>query len=347
MKKIKIEKKHLRIFQNIFAVAITLGLIIYLIFRFEPTQIIAAITRLSAWSIVSVILLMITLILLKILRWHFILHKLDIRISLLRTMELILIGAFGASVTPAKVGDVVRAYYLSKWTDTKETTSFFSAILDRIMDLISIGFFALIALPFFITQLEGITKWSLASGLILILVITILMFNSQIIKKIVMLLVRIRNRKEKNNQEILGEKESEKTQDNSKSIKFIDEYYSNLAHFKTRDYLLIIFLTFVFWMLLGLQVSILISSMAEIYLTFQILLTITGIMSIAAIVSLVPISISGIGIRDATITLLVFYSLQIGTEIAFSASLIQTTLNMLIPGIIGGIILLFRRRRKN
>ena len=69
-------------------------------------------------------------------------------------------------------------------------------------------------------------------------------------------------------------------------------------------------------------------------------------MSIAAIVSLVPISISGIGIRDATITLLVFYSLQIGTEIAFSASLIQTTLNMIIPGIIGGILLLLRRKRR-
>ena len=346
MKKIKIERKYLRIFQNIFAVAITLGLIIYLIFRFNPTQIIEAITRLSAWSIVSVILIMITLFLLKILRWHFILHKLNIRISIFKTTELVFIGAFGASVTPAKVGDVVRAYYLSKWTETKETTSFFSAILDRIMDLISIGFFALIAFPFFITQLDRITKWSLVSGLILILIITILMFNSQIIKKIVTLLVNIRNRKEKNHQETSGKKENEMISDNSKSIKIIEDYYSNLAYFKTRDYLLVIFLTFAFWMLLGLQVSVLISSMAEIYLTFQILLTIAGIMSIAAIVSLIPISISGIGIRDATITLLVFYSLQIGTEIAFSASLIQTTLNMIIPGIIGGVILIFRRRRK-
>ncbi len=344
MKKLKIDKKYLSIIQNILAVAITIGLILYLIFRFNPTEIIAAITKISVWSIIIAISIMLTLFILKILRWHYILHNLDIKISILKTTELVLIGAFGASITPAKIGDVVRAYYLSKWTGTKETTSFFSAILDRVVDLICIGFFALLAIPFFVTQLEGVTRWSLAAGLILIFAFTMLMFNSHIIRKIVTLLVKIRNRKERSKQEIV--EENDVVLDDSRPVKIINEYYSNLTFFKARNYLLLIILTFLFWMLLGLQVSVLISSMAETQLTFQSLLTITGIMSIAAIVSLVPISISGIGIRDATITLLAFYSLQIGTEIAFSASLIQTTLNMLIPGIIGGIILLFRRRRK-
>jgi uncharacterized protein (TIRG00374 family) len=344
VKKLKIDKKYINIIRNVLAVAITLGLIFYLIFRFKPTEIMAAITKIEIWPIVIAISIMLSLFILKILRWHYILHTLDIKINILKTTELVLIGAFGASITPAKVGDVVRAYYLSKWNGTKETTSFFSAILDRIVDLICIGFFTLLAIPFFITQLEGLTRWALAAGLVLIFVITMLMFNSQIIRKIVLLLVRIRNRREKSKQETV--KENDAVLDNSKPVKIIDDYYSNLTFFKARNYLLLIILTSLFWILLGLQVSVLISSMAETQLTFQTLLTITGIMSIAAIVSLVPISISGIGIRDATITLLVFYSLQIGTEIAFSASLIQTTLNMIIPGVIGGIILLFRRRRK-
>jgi len=344
LKLLKLDKKYLRIIRNILAVAITLGLILYLIFRFKPTEILAAITKISVWSIVIAISIMITMFILKILRWHYILYKLDIKISVLKTTELVLIGAFGASVTPAKIGDVVRAYYLSKWNGTKETTSFFSAILDRIIDLISIGFFALLAIPFFITQLEGVTRWSLVAGLVLIFVITMLMFNSQIIRKIVTLLVKMRNRKKESTQETA--EENDVILDNSKPVKIIADYYSHLTYFKAKNYLLLTLLTFLFWIILGLQVSVLISSMAEIQLTFQTLLTITGIMSIAAIVSLVPISISGIGIRDATITLLVFYSLQIGTEIAFSASLIQTTLNMIIPGIIGGILLLLRRKRR-
>ncbi len=86
--------------------------------------------------------------------------------------------------------------------------------------------------------------------------------------------------------------------------------------------------------------------MANITISIQVILTVTGIMALAAIVSLIPISISGIGIRDATITVLVFYSLMIGFEVAFSASIIQTAVNMLLPALIGGLILLIPKWKK-
>jgi uncharacterized protein (TIRG00374 family) len=344
----KSSRKTLKIIRNLLAISITVGLIIFLFYRFEPRKILNAIGTLEIWVIIVTILIMVLMFILKILRWLYILKKLDVKISFLRATQLVLIGSFGAAVTPAKIGDVVRALYLSRWTNTKESSSFFSAILDRITDLISIGVFSLVALPFFVTQLEDKIKWAIAGGLLIIIVIVLLMFNSQIIRRTILIISKLRK---KNNVTLKEDEEKDisdvKPETGSRVLRIVDEYYSHLTYFSPKSYALIILLSLLFWILLGIQVSLLITSMANITLNVQVILTITGIMALAAIVSLIPISISGIGIRDATITVLVSYSLAINFEVAFGASIIQTAVNMLLPALIGGLILLFPKWKKH
>jgi len=342
---VKQDKRRLKpftIFRNVVAVLTTVGLITYLIYRSNPREIYSAITNLEIWVIIVSTLIMFSMFCLKVLRWQFILKKMNVKINFLDTLKLILIGNFGAAITPAKIGDIARAFYLSKWFKIKETTSFFSAILDRIMDLISISVLALIFLPFFLPQLDPLIKWAVVGGLIIVALVILMSFNSQIIRNIIKIVVRLRRLKKTNNSE---NKETKNFED-SKAIKIIDAYYSNLTFFNKKNYLLLFLISFVFWILLGIQVSLLVVSMANIGINIVLILTITGIMAVAAIASLVPISVSGIGIRDATITFLMYLSLGINYEVAFGASVFQTTLNMLIPGLIGGLILLINRWRK-
>jgi uncharacterized protein (TIRG00374 family) len=328
------------ILRNVVAVLITIGLIAYLIYRLNPQEISSAIKNLEIWALSLSILNMLVMFCLKVLRWQFILKRTNVQLNFLSTLKLILIGNFGAAVTPAKIGDVVRAYYLSKWYKTKETTSYFSAILDRVMDLLSISVLAIIFLPFFLPRLDPLIKWAIVGGLIIVAIVILLAFNSQIVRNIIKLVVKLRNRINTDRG-----KESSTTED-SKVVKTIDAYYSNLNLFKKRSFLVIFFISFLFWILLGLQVSLLAVSMAGVDINIITILTITGIMAVAAIASLIPISVSGIGIRDATITFLMFISLGISYEVAFGASILQTTLNMLIPALVGGLILLISRWRK-
>jgi uncharacterized protein (TIRG00374 family) len=340
-------KKIVKIIRNSLAIIITVGLIAFLIYRFEPRKIAEAIRTLDVWVVAVVILIMFLMFVIKILRWVYILKNLEIKISFIQASKLVLIGSFGAAITPAKVGDVVRAIYLSRWTKTKETTSFFSAILDRVTDLISIGVFSLVALPFFVAQLEDKIKWAIAGGLLIIVVVLLLMFNSQIIKRIILIITKLKKKNNiSSNEDEEKEISDEKPKSSSRVFRIVDDYYSHLAHFTPKSYAFIIFLSLLFWILLGIQVSLLVTSMANIALSIQIILTVTGIMALAAIVSLIPISISGIGIRDATITVLVFYSLTIGFEIAFGASIVQTAVNMLLPALIGGLVLLILKWKK-
>ena len=168
--------------------------------------------------------------------------------------------------------------------------------------------------------------------------------NKQIIKRLVLLNIKLRRRKSK---EIETESlTDESVVDTPKSISVLDSYYSNLKSFSLTSYVVIILLSLIFWSLLGTEVSLLILSLSGTSMDFQNFPIITSIMAIAAIASLVPLSISGIGIRDVIITALVLYNLQISAEFAFGASLIQTAFNMVFPALVGGIILLILRRRR-
>ena len=344
MKKIIFSSRIWKFIRNIAPVVITLGLLSYLLHRLKPNRIAEAIINIRLWVIFLAIAISITMYVLKTTRWYYILRKLDIKLNFLEVLKLVLIGSFGASVTPAKMGDVIRALYLAKWSNIKETTSFFSAILDRTMDLMGVGVFSLIALPFFAKQLEPITKWAIAGGMAIVLLVVLIMFNAKIVKIFGTFLLKIRKKKVANTFDNNGH--HQKRKESSNVMKIVDDFYSHLSILDKKNYVVILAITFAFWLLLGLQVSLFLCFMADVKLSFQFFLTISGIMSIAATVSLIPISISGIGIRDATITVLVFYSVMIKGEIAFSASLLQTALNMVIPGIIGGFILLHSRRKE-
>ena len=343
MKKIEISSRTWKYIRNGIAFSVTLGLLTYMIIRLKPAEILEAISEIELWVLILSVLIMIFMHLIKNVRWYFILRKLNVKLSFFKTLKLLLIGSFGAFITPAKIGDIIRAYYLTKWTDTKETTSLFSALLDNVIGVIGMGVFSIIALPFFVQQLDTITKWALVGGSLIVIFAILVTFNDKIIRKIGSISIRIRRKKREETQEIPPTQE-ELEEDGI--MKRIEDYYSHLELFKKRDYLLILLFTFSFWFLYGVQVSMFLCYMAGIQMSIQFIITVTGIVTLAAIISLVPISLSGIGIRDATITVLVLYSLMISADIAFSASLLQTVINMLVPGLIGGFILLFSRRKE-
>lgn len=325
--------------RTVLVVSITLGLMIYLVFKVKPNKLADAFRLLDTLTILLVFLLTLLMFVIKTLRWKYILYCLNLSIPFFQLVRLVLIGSFGAVVTPAKIGDVVRAHYLSRWNDVKDTTSYFSVILDRVMDLISIGIFSLIALPFFITQFQTLTKWAFSIGIFLITIVLVVVFNSKIVRATLALFMKLRSRRKKNDYS---------TQENKpKSMELVDNYYSHLAIFNSRTYTVLILMSLLFWILLGLQVGLLICSMSSLSIQLSVFLTTTGIMAIAAIVSLTPISVSGIGIRDVTFTFLMFYSLEVAQEIGLSTSIIQTSINMVIPALMGGILLLLTKLVQN
>ncbi|MEE9270859.1 MAG: lysylphosphatidylglycerol synthase transmembrane domain-containing protein [Candidatus Krumholzibacteria bacterium] len=70
------------------------------------------------------------------LRWHTIIRAAGIDYPRWRSAVVWSIGFFAASITPAKVGDALRAYYLSRDADRTLGESFLTVFVDRLMDVV-------------------------------------------------------------------------------------------------------------------------------------------------------------------------------------------------------------------
>ena len=84
-------------------------------------------------------------------RWRILLHDVDKKISLMRLFRIAIIGFMGNSVFPARLGELMRAYFLSKNEDVTFTHSVTTIALERVFDLFALVVFlstVLLVLPF-------------------------------------------------------------------------------------------------------------------------------------------------------------------------------------------------------
>ena len=84
-------------------------------------------------------------------RWRILLHDVDKKISLMRLFRIATIGFMGNSIFPARLGELMRAYFLSKNEDVTFTHSVTTIALERIFDLFALVVFlsiVLLVLPF-------------------------------------------------------------------------------------------------------------------------------------------------------------------------------------------------------
>jgi hypothetical protein len=116
----------------------------------------------------------------------------------------------------------------------------------------------------------------------------------------------------------------------------VDDFYEGQKNYRVKNYLWLGFLSVIFWIILGLQGCVLLKAFN---VDNVIAVVIIAVLCLAAIVAMsIPISISGIGIRDLIIMSMLWLILGIANADAINLSLVQTFLNVLIPGFIGGLL---------
>jgi len=340
----KEEKRSTRWFKKywkyILGFLVTAGLLGVLIWRADPVAIKAGLVGSNYWLILAAFGLTILLFTIKILRWQSILRVQGIKISFLEALDLILIGTFGSAITPAKVGDILRAFYLSRRNqEAKMGKAVFSVVFDRILDLAGIILIVGVTIPFVLIGMDGIERWipaGISIGFVLFIVLVVLVFNKKITGPILTFVVKFISK--------VFKKKEAKNKINITTEEIVDDFYESQKNYKVKNYLWLGFLSIVFWILLGLQGCVLL--LAFNYESPNPFVVI-AVLSIAAIVAMsIPISISGIGIRDTIIMTLLFLILGIANADAINLSIIQTFLNVLIPGFIGGLLTMRGRGKR-
>ncbi len=286
----------------------------YLLIKLDISKVFNEIAKVNINFLVIAIALSFFLIVMQTLKWFIIARQQKINVPFLEAVKINLIGFFYGFITPAKVGNIIRANYLKKYSDNKIGKGVGNFILDKVLDLCSLVFLMIMA-SFFFRNIISI-KWILPVILFaLLIIILIILMNERLSRKLFVGMGKVIGR-------LIPEKFKEKIRDGFHS------FYNDKPKNK---YVLVFFLVNLFtWIILYLAMYFIGLSL-EINVPFIYFLIIPPV---ATLVAQIPITIGGIGTRELTMIGL-FGLLGIEATKVFSMSLISLFLGDIIPGIIG------------
>ncbi|MCX7794457.1 MAG: flippase-like domain-containing protein [Thermodesulfovibrionales bacterium] len=230
-----------------------------------------------------------------------------------RLFSLYMIGSFFNTILPGIIGgDAVKAYYLYRETGNPGI-SMASVFMDRYIGFISIMLIALVALPFGLTYIKETELWYLFPTLIIIFTVGSFVFFK----------VRI------------GE-----------SLKLLREFYSFFDTYRNLNRSMNILLKSLF-----LSAIIQLMNMAAVYIISHGLgiqvpfLSILIFLPLAVTLSMLPLSISGLGVREAAFVML-FGKAGVKPEAAIMLSLMWF-FSVVIGSLPGLLFYLMNMNKKN
>ncbi|MFZ5559776.1 MAG: lysylphosphatidylglycerol synthase transmembrane domain-containing protein [Patescibacteria group bacterium] len=260
-----------------------------------------------SWLILAFVLMILEIIA-RSLRWQTILNSLKIFISKINSLTLYWLGAFVSVITPGRLGEVIKVYFL-KHKNYSVFRSLLSIILDRIIDILIILILGALISFFFV---ENVGLYVVVSGVILVLAIIF-----------VFLLI------------------GEETRVNKIFTRLVQKFFSidfgkygrftfaklwqGIKNLKKKDVVCFLLYLIIGWLFYFLARYIIALSL-NLDLSF---LAVSIISILATIVTILPISIAGIGTREAAIIYL-FGLFGINKEPALLFSLLILTIDMVV-----------------
>ena len=283
-------------------------LFVYILTRVDIAKVIDGFSRINFIFFGITIVILAAQHPIKALRWKILVDSYGIKFPLIESLRGWMIGYSLSLITPGKVGDFARAYYLKGKLETGKALT--SVMADRVIDVFVLFVFAIIGISIFVTNY--VKNDFLLFGtytLFALFVAAIFIFSK---KSIATTLVR----------PFYYKLTPQKYKKRAKKV--YNDFYSGIEILfkKKRAILVTTLITIAFWF-----VSILGSYTLAIALglnvSYMFLLIINPIV---LIILALPISFSGIGTRDAT--LIFFFSyLGLTAEVTLSYSIMNLILD--------------------
>jgi len=224
-------------------------------------------------------------------------------------------------ITPARVGDLSRAYHIKHKIDLSKGIT--TVIIDRVIDITILFCLAIIGFISFVVFLNQYSGFFLIISVFFALfLLSVYIFTKKELTKI--FLKPIFNR-------FIPEKHKSKI-----NITFHD-FYSSLGHAKNhkKNIILAVILTIFTWLISIFQ-AFLLSMSIGLNVSYMFFLS---IIPLIVLLDILPISISGIGTRDAAMILFLSF-VSVEKEYAISLSFLILIFGYISVGLVGAVLLL-------
>jgi len=260
--------------------AIGLSLFVYIV-NIIDYSILNAITSKIKWHYLGIAAFFLFIqILVKSQRWRSINKTLDIRIPFSSTIKVSTIAGLLGSLTPGRLGELVKVRFIKNYS-TSQISIWTGVILDRIFDLIVLFIIGIISL-FLLAQF--VSFGSNLTIVIMIIFLTILIIFSRHFENVILMILKILV----SNEILFSIK--------SRYQEFLNRFFLT---FKKVFFQGFIYTGISFIIQCLLSLSIVYSIGLQVPLYFIVIL-----ISVSALVSLLPISVGGFGTREGIYILL-------------------------------------------
>ncbi len=286
-------------------------LFVYILIKIDLQSVLLEIQNANIYFLLIAVLLVFVMMLSETIKWFTIARFQNIKIPFNDALKINMIDNYYGFITPSKVGSVIRAEYLKKYTEGHFGKGLFNFIIDKVMDLSSVIFIAIVFSYNFKDKLD--LPIGFFTALFLLFIFGTLFFlkkeRSEIILRIIYRkLVPHRFR--------------------SQAKSSFESFYD---HVPKKRYFVLFFLLNSFNWVINYTLAYSVGLSLGINVPFIYYLS---IFPLATLVSLIPISIAGLGTREATLISLFGLFGIVATKV-FSMSLITFFIAGIIPAIIG------------
>jgi uncharacterized protein (TIRG00374 family) len=296
-------------------------LLAYILWKFNIEKILSVFSTIHPFYAILCFLSMPLFLILVTIEWQLILKQQSIHVSFIYSLKNYLIGYFYGFITPGGFGSFLRALYLKHESKTPLPKCISNIITSNTVDYITLFSFASIGGLLLVGQYPYLFVFILL--LLLTVTIAFIFFLRQKSSKRLF-------------QKMLRTQIFQIIQHNMEDP--IESFYEDLPSFKSLllPFLLSFFNWFVFYTELYLIVQLF--NIHIPYVTFIFMLAITST------IATIPVSIYGLGTRDATlVALLSLYNVSPENSISFT--LFWFTVFLITPSVIGGFIAIMENKK--
>ena len=296
-------------------------LLVYVLWRFDLGKILAVFTTINPLYVALCFLGMPVIMLIVTFEWQLVLKRQCIHVSFVYSLKNFLIGYFYGFITPGGFGAYLRALYLKHESKAPLPKCVSNIITFNTLDYISL---------FLLGSIGGL--FLLGRNLYLLVLILVLLFSA-----VALFVFFLRQKTSKHLFERLLRTQIfqfiQRYMDDS-----IESFYEDLPTF--RSLLLPFLVSFFGWFVFFTELYLI----AQLFAIHVPYVTFIFMVAIAATIATIPISLYGLGTRDATlVALLSLYGIQPQNSISFT--LFWFVIFWVTPSIIGAFITVLESKK--
>lgn len=284
---------------------IGLAVFAFILVRINLSETVAILSKANVAYLLLAVVFVAPVLLLEALRWNFILRRLGISYGFGEAFSMFASSLYIGTITPARVGEFVRVGFLKGHSFGR---AFFSVFADRVSDMLFLMLAGYFGMFFFARALEQQIFWFSAAIIGSILLLAVMVVKRDFVRMVL--------------RAVFTRVVPERLRTDVKAA-FYDFYSGFLLIFNVKSAASIFLITLASWLVYYSQVFLLAKALS-IDISFIHLAT---AMSIAGLLSVLPISISGIGTRDAAF---VFFFSLLGIRSEFAVALSVLVLAMMV-----------------